>query len=54
MDKYFISLAIFCPVMLIFSADLVVSATGIFYTLVLLYVYSRTIIKRVRKEISEK
>ena len=51
MAKHVIALAIFCPVMLIFSADFVASFSGAIYFVSIFYFCSRTVLgrKAVRK-----
>lgn len=51
MEKHVLALGVFCPVLLIFSADFIVSLSGVIYIFSLLYVSSRTIFgrKAVRK-----
>lgn len=55
MEKHVFALAIFFPVLLIFSADFIVSLSGVIYIFSLLYVSSRTIFgrKAVRKYYGE-
>ena len=51
MAKHVIALAIFCPVMLTFSADFVASFSGAIYLVSIFYFCSRTVLgrKAVRK-----